>query len=134
MRLLLLSLAVITACDPYVASEVVLNPAPSAASVDSIASSVISMVDTLARRHGLAPWKWPYSCTVGSSAGTYRGSWKSSSTWLTVCVTGAEPFRVDFFVKELGFHWSRGGDSLRHELPDSLRSRFGVASVTVIRK
>jgi hypothetical protein len=74
MRLVLLSLAAITACDPYVVSEVVLNPAPSAAAVDSTASNVISMVDTLARRHGLIPQKWPYSCTVGSSEGTRRGS------------------------------------------------------------
>jgi hypothetical protein len=134
MRLVFLSVAIIAACDPYVASEVLLAPSPNPAAWDSTGAGVIALIDTLAKRHGLKPEKWPYSCDVGSSQGTREGTWRSSSTWLSVCVARVSPHRVHIFMKEPGFRWSPGGDSLRQELPDSLRVRFGLAAVTVVRK
>ena len=131
--LLFSSIAGLTACYPYVASELLLTPSPRSGSADTTAAPVIAVVDSLARRHNLSPQKWPYSCMVESSEGTRPASWGGPSTWLSVCVAPVHPLRVDVFLKEPGLRWSARGDSLRRELREALGAHFGLAAVVVVR-
>jgi hypothetical protein len=131
MRLVLAAMAVVTACDPYVDSRVLLTPSPSTVGPDSVGARAAAIVDTVARRHGLRPNRWPHGCMIGSSEGARQGTWGGAPLWVSVCAAEAPPIRVEIRIKEPGFGWSARGDSLRHELLDTLRVRFGSAAVAV---
>jgi len=132
MRVLPLATVIITACDPFVVSQIELTPSAST-SPASIHSRAVAIVDSLARQHGLKTQQWPYSCTIGRSEGTRAGSWENGPLWLTVCVERSHPDRLQVFMKEPGFTWNAKGDSLRLELRRTLQQQFGPDMVAVER-
>src|SRR5581483_11061575 len=95
MRLVTLALVTVAvaACDPIVASEIMLTPSPGPAGA-SMPSRVLTLVDSLARRRGLTSQRASDPCTIGTSAGTRAGAWEGRQLWMSVCVERTRPDRI----------------------------------------
>jgi len=127
----LISILLLLGCDPFVVSQMVVTPSPSTLSPDSVRVQTNQIVATLAIRHGLQTAPWPYSCSIGRAKGTREGAWRAEDLWLTVCAAVAEPHQLQVWLQRPGFGWGIKGDSLRHELGDSLRAHFGTDVVAI---
>ena len=117
-----------TSC--FMMSRIVLTPSPNTPPSPTMPSLAVSIVDSLARRHGLKREQETFPCSVGSSQGKLEGYWTG---WLllTVCVERAHPDRVEVYMNQRGLSWSAEAQRFRRELSDALGTRFGAAVVTV---
>jgi hypothetical protein len=120
-----------TATSCFVATRIVLTPAPSP--VSNIQSRTIETVDSVARLHGLkATTPWPY-CTVGGVRGIPEAAWRSGSLSITACVERSASSRIEIEVRRDGWGWNAKGNSINEELPEALAAVLGAVVVTVYR-
>ena len=105
----------VAACDPGVSVQFLV----SGVGDDSTAQKSAQIAAALAQRHGLGAS--PDSrCDLASYHAT-----SSPSHWWDFCVDQRGP-SVSFLLEEwITTVWSAKGDSLRGELEDTLRTRFG---------
>lgn len=133
MRLLVLTLMLLTACEPFQRTVLTISPAR-ADGVDSVTARTLAIADDFARRYALSP-----VTTTGTScnAAFYRGSYdldpdplSRHNVNLTLCVERMDTLRLRVSVREeITAKWGARGDSLRRELGDTLRARLGRGSV-----
>ena len=106
----------ITACDPGVRVQFLV----SAIGDDSTAQKSTQIANALAQRHGLRARPLDSSCDLAS-----YNSVSSPTRWWDFCVDQRGQ-SVSFVLEEwITTDWSPKGDSLRLELEDTLRTRFG---------
>ena len=114
----MLACLLISACDPGVSAEYLV----STASDDSTAQQSQAIALGLSYRHGMTSPGLSESCDLASYEKDLGGG---TTHVLTLCVDDGGQ-RVSFRIGEfIASHWSSQGDSLRHELEDTLRARFG---------
>ena len=115
-RALLVGALLLSACDPGVQVQFLV----AAAGDDSTAQQSAQIAASLAQRHDLKPNPLESSCDVASFH-----SRMSPTSWLDFCVD-QKPQSVSIVLSEfITTDWGPRGDSLRHELDDTLRIRFG---------
>lgn len=110
-------LALQAACDPAVSAtyRVAMQPAEA----DSIGPLSVAIADVLAQRHSIGP-QTDQRCSLAAYFVDFGGT-----HWLDFCVT-RDGNTVEFQLFEFRTtHWGAKGDSLRHELRDTLMTQFG---------
>jgi len=119
MRLIpLIAAIVVSACEPGVEVQFVVATAGD----DSAVQHSTQIANTLAQRRGMSAGHLDSSCDLARYERDLGGG---VTRILDFCVDhGAQ--RVSFVLEEfITSHWSAAGDSLRRELEDTLRTRFG---------
>ena len=115
-------------------SRIALAPTPSI-SPAIMRSDALLLVDSIARDLKLKWETWEGSCEMESPHhGTLAGFWRGGSVDVSVCVDPDRPeyFRID--IRDCGFVFRDNSRSLRENLANALRSRFGPDVVTVETK
>jgi hypothetical protein len=106
-----------TACDKAV--SVRYRVAMQAAEADSIGALSVAITDALTERHAIGP----HQSNGCSLAAYFIDFW--GAHWMDFCVT-RRGNGVEFSLAEwVNRPWSPKGDSLRHELRDTLEIQFG---------
>ena len=116
------ALLLISACDPRVAGEYVVS---ATAGDDSTSAESAQIAQALAQRHGMQARSLDSSCELASYEADVSGP-DPGPRFLDFCVDPRGPWSVSFSLVEIiASDWSSKGDSLRHELEDTLQARFG---------
>jgi len=133
MRLFPLLLILISACDPIVASQMVLRPTPDAATPDSMHILALGLVDSIATSYGFIRQLGEPSCRVD-----YRGRGTVAANWLgekrlslVACVENEPPGRLQVVLQLMARSWTPKGDSVRRALAQAFETRFGAELVVV---
>ena len=117
----------LAACDPGVRSEYILNSQGELLNADSGRTQVIAISRAIAGKYRL-PIKAETAgyCDLLSATGSDEA--RGNTVMLRLCVRRPDSSRVSIVVLE-GFTdlWGPRGDSLRHELHDTLATIFGSA-------
>ena len=117
--LAVLGLCVVAACDPILTRGIALAPNPATAP-DTALRDALAVGARVAVRHGLVAFESPRDEARWDQC--YR------KDWVHLCgrVTDRE---AQFQLMQSGFRLTPLADSLRRELTDSLRARFGAEFV-----
>ncbi len=116
-RLFLVLLGLQVACDPGVSANYRVSMQPTEA--DSIIPLSGAIANELAQRHSIGP-QTDQRCSLADYFVDFGGT-----HWLDFCVTRVGN-GVEFQLFEFRTtHWGAKGDSLRHELRDTLAIQFG---------
>ncbi len=124
-RLLIIMVVAATACDPGVRTEYRIRTKGSR--MDSATAEAIGVARRLSSRYGVRPSSASTgTCRLLSATGS--DLLEGRSMMLRVCADRLDSSQLRILVLE-GFtkEWGPTGDSLRHELRDSLSRVFGSA-------
>ena len=120
MRLLVLLLALLAACDRGVTVTYRVSMAPTEA--DSISQLSLAISDAVAQRHGMETQGEPDRCSLAS----YYRQVGSGGDWLDFCVD-REAAAVRFHIEAWRTgEWGSPGDALRLDVRDTLVTQFGA--------
>lgn len=117
---------VLTACDPIPSFGIALTPQP--ALTEAARESAFALARDVATRHGLRPF-----VRVDAVEQAWHACFGPTKPSFSIC-TRATDRDVQFQVYQaLTFRLDPLADTVRHELADSLRARFGDAQVRECR-
>ena len=119
-RLIPLLLCCFTAgCDPAPIFNMALAPQPALPS-SVVRDSAFDLAARVARQHGLV------AAQDDNTPGLYECHWRDH---LSLCVKSIDTYVAFRMVEPMRPRWSAYADSVRRELVDSLRARYGADAV-----